>query len=248
MDDVTFGLSLRRVRLRRNERQADVAARARMSPSTYSRVERGHIATVSLTMVRSAAGALDIRVELVPRWRGGDLDRLLRGRHAAMSEAVTRQLIGSGWEVAPEVSFNHYGERGVIDLVAWHPAARTLLIVELKTEIVDVNELLGVMDRRCRIAPQAVRERGWVAHDTSAWIVVAESRTNRRRIAEFRSVLRAAFPEDGRSVAGWLSRPTRQQRALWILPDARSGTLGRNSAPIKRVRSRAPSVRAAQSQ
>jgi len=163
-------------------------------------------------------------------------------------KAVTRLLIGSGWEVAPEVSFNHYGERGVIDLVAWHPAARTLLIVELKTEIVDVNELLGVMDRRCRIAPQAVRERGWVAHDTSAWIIVAESRTNRRRIAEFRSVLRAAFPEDGRTVAGWLCRPTRQQRALWILPDARSGTLGRNSAPIKRVRTRAPSVLAGQSQ
>src|SRR3970040_3074894 len=121
-------------------------------------------------MGRAAAGALDIRVELVPRWRGGYLDRLPRGRHAAMSEAVTRLLIGSGWEVAPEVSFNHYGERGVIDLVAWRPAARTLLIVELKTEIVDVNELLGVMDRRCRIAPPAGRGGGWVAHGPAGWV------------------------------------------------------------------------------
>ena len=45
--------------------------------------------------------------------------------------------------LAPEVSFSIYGERGVIDILAWHPGRRALLIIELKTDIVDVNELVG---------------------------------------------------------------------------------------------------------
>ncbi|MEW5992035.1 MAG: hypothetical protein AB1736_11915 [Chloroflexota bacterium] len=40
MDDVAVGLALRRIRLRRNERQADVAARADVAPSTYYEIER----------------------------------------------------------------------------------------------------------------------------------------------------------------------------------------------------------------
>jgi transcriptional regulator with XRE-family HTH domain len=242
MDDIALGLAFRRVRLRMNLRQLDVARRAHCSAATVSRLERGHIAAVTVATIRAVAAALDIRVEIMPRWRGGDLDRIVHGRHASMSEAVTRRLVAGGWIVVPELSFNHFGERGVIDLVAWHPIHRRLLIVELKTELVDINELLAVMDRRCRVAPIAVRDRGWLTTDVAAWVVLAESRTNRRRLAEFSAVLRAAFPEDGRSVQGWLRRPDRVQRALWILPDGHDRNLGRNPAPTKRVRLRAPNV------
>lgn len=48
----------------------------------------------------------------------------------------------------PEVSFSIYGERGVIDLLAWHGPSRTLLVIELKTEVVDAAEMLGVLDRK----------------------------------------------------------------------------------------------------
>ena len=47
------------------------------------------------------------------------------------------------WVVRPEVSFSIYGERGVIDVLAWHPARRAILVIELKTELVDINELMG---------------------------------------------------------------------------------------------------------
>ena len=57
-----------------------------------------------------------------------------------------------GWLFAPEVSFSVYGERGVIDLLAFHPASGCLLVIELKTAIIDVNDLVGTMDRRCRLA------------------------------------------------------------------------------------------------
>lgn len=35
----------------------------------------------------------------------------------------------------PEVSFSIYGQRGVIDILAWHAATRSLLVIELKTEM-----------------------------------------------------------------------------------------------------------------
>ena len=40
--------------------------------------------------IRAIAGELDIRVDLVPRWRSGDLDRLLNRRHSTLHELVAR--------------------------------------------------------------------------------------------------------------------------------------------------------------
>ena len=85
--------------------------------------------------------------------------------------------------LAPEVSFSIYGERGVIDILAWHPGRRALLIIELKTDIVDVNDLAGSADRRRRLAPKIVAERGWDPVTVSVWVIVAPGRTNRRRVA-----------------------------------------------------------------
>ncbi|MEA2632936.1 MAG: hypothetical protein QOE66_3155, partial [Chloroflexota bacterium] len=66
-----------------------------------------------------------------------------------------------GWILAPEVSFAIYGERRVIDILAWHPGRRALLLIELKTELVDMNELLGTLDRKRRLARRIAQERGW---------------------------------------------------------------------------------------
>lgn len=241
MDDVGIGTALRRIRLRRNDRQSDVAGRAGVSRSTYSAIERGHIDRATLATLRRIGAALEARIDLSLRWRGGDLDRLLRGRHSAMSELVARMLRDAGWGVIPELSFNHFGERGVIDLVAWHAGRRALLLVEIKTEIVDLGDLLGTADRRRRLARTIARERGWLPEHIGTWIVVADSRTNRRRLAA-RELLRAAFPEDGRRVVQWLSEPTRHQAALWFLPYADASSPRRDLGPMKRVRRRRPNV------
>ena len=62
--------------------------------------------------------------------------------------------------IEPEVSFSIYGERGIIDILAWHPSRRMLLVIELKTEIVEVNEMLGTLDRRRRLAIDIARQAG----------------------------------------------------------------------------------------
>ena len=95
MDDQVVGLALRRVRLRRNERQCDVAKKAGVSASVYSDVERGNLDATTLRTLRKVAAALEIRIDVTVRWRGGELDRLINARHATMSQAVARLLVGA---------------------------------------------------------------------------------------------------------------------------------------------------------
>ncbi len=200
------------------------------------RIEQGRLASVPLGKVRAVAGALDARVDAVVRWQGGDLSRLVSARHARMHEMIASYLRGvPGWLVEPEVSFSIYGERGIIDVLAWHPTTRILLVIELKTEIVDLNEMLGTLDRKRRLAWAIAKDRKWEPVAVGTWIVVADSRTNRRTVAEHRAVLRAKLPTDGRGVAGWLRRPTGRIDALSFLPNVQGLHLGVDPAPIRRV-------------
>lgn len=242
MDDLAIGRLFRQLRIRLGWRATDVAEKARVSTATYSRIERGKIGSVRVDTLRRTAAILDVRIPLEPRWRGAALDRVLNERHAVMAEAVTRLLIDNGWEVRPEVSFSHFGERGVVDLVAWHPVHRTLLLVELKTELADVNDLLEVTGRRRRLAAVIAEPLGWRPSTVAQWVVLAPGRTNARHLANHRSMIRAAFPADGRSLAGWLANPRTPASTLWFLPNDLAARRGRTLAPTTRVRVRRPSV------
>lgn len=238
MDDQRFGSVVRAVRIRRSWRQADLAATARVSPSTISRIERGHVDGFSLATIRAVAIALDVRTELVARWRAGDLDRLLNSKHSALHEHVARFFRDDlpGWIMEPEVSFAVYGERGVIDILAWHPGRRALLVIELKTDIADVNDLVGMVDRKRRLARGIARERGWDPASVAVWVIVAGGRTNRARIAAHGAMLRAAYPTDGRAIKRWLRNPIGPCSALSMWQDLRPGSAKAVLRPIRRVR------------
>lgn len=162
----------------------------------------------------------------------------MSGRHAAMEERITAMLVAAGWVVRPEASFNSFGERGVVDLIAWHPGRRALLLVEIKTELVDPSGLLMVTDRRRRLAGVIARDSGWHPLIVAQWVVLADGRTNQRRVAEHRALLRAAFPNDGRSIPGWLREPVSSINALWFLPDATARSTGRAAQGPNRVPTR----------
>jgi len=221
------GAAFRAVRIKRGWRQIDVAERAGVNRSVVSAIERGHLERVSIGTLLAVARVLEIQVTWSTRWRAGDLDRLIAGRHARLHEGVASWFATTlpEWILAPEVSFSIFGERGIIDVLAWHPTRRALLIIELKTDIVDVNQLIGSMDQRRRLANEIARDRGWEPLTVSTWVLVAGGRTNRARLAAHRTVLRNAFPVDGRAIAGWLRRPDRSIDALsiWDRPDGKSG-------------------------
>jgi transcriptional regulator with XRE-family HTH domain len=238
MDDIRLGTAIRLVRQRRGWRQQDLATRAGVSQSFVSRIELGRVGPQSIDSVRALAAALEIRVDLVPRWRAGDLDRSLNGRHSALHESVARMFRDQlpGWILAPEVSFAIYGERGVIDILAWHPGRRALLLIELKTELVDMNELLGTLDRKRRLARRIAQERGWDPVSFSAWLIVSASRTNRRRANAHEAMLRAALPADSRTIRRWLREPVAPVGAVSFWTDIHAVGGRPSLRPIRRVR------------
>lgn len=164
---------------------------------------------MTLVDVRAVAVALDVRVELLARWRGGDLDRLMNARHSTLHESVARWFRAEypAWILAPEVTFAIYADRGAIDILAWHPGRRALLVIELKTELVDMNELVGTLDRKRRVAKQVARERGWDALSVSAWLIVTDTRTNRRHRHTHAAMLAGALPDARPAVRRWLRDP-----------------------------------------
>jgi transcriptional regulator with XRE-family HTH domain len=239
MDAPRIGRIVRAVRIKLRLRQVDVAMRAGVSASVVARIERGRLLDVSLRAVLAVCDALDIRLDMTAWWRGGDLDRMLNAKHAALSESATAFLLEQpGWEVRAEVSFNFDGERGVVDLVAWHAATRTMLLIELKTEVVDVGETIGTFDRKRRLAGRIAASLGWRAEHAACALIIREGRTNQRRVAQHSLTLRSSLPDDGRRFRAWLKAPAGRLAALAFLPDHQVLALGQGSATVRRVRMR----------
>ncbi len=231
--------AFRAVRIRRRWRQVDIADRARVSRSEVSKAECGQIDGITIATLMRIADALEVHLDLVPRWQGGELDRLLDAKHAALAERVAAELARfAGWVLAPEVSFAIYRERGRIDILAWHPATRSLLIGELKTELSDMQDTLGTIDMKRRLAKEIARQRGWYPRSASVWLVISGNRTNRRRAAAHGTILRAAFPApDGRQrLRRWLAAPVGTVAAMTFWPDTTTAGIRPGLAPIRRVR------------
>jgi hypothetical protein len=208
-----------------------------------SRIERGDLHGVPLGRLLAVASVLEADVHLDLRWRGGELPRLLNAGHAAMHEMTARLFQRRpDWLTAPEVSFSIYGERGVVDVLAFHPPTGSLLVIELKTQIVDVEGLLTAVDRYRRLAPRLARDRGWQVRSVSACVLLRDTRTNRRGVADHASVLRAAFPGDGRTLRRWLTNPVGTISALGFLSYDQHASTNARTAGVSRVRPRRLSV------
>jgi transcriptional regulator with XRE-family HTH domain len=235
VDLLRIGRVFRAVRLRRSWRQKDLAAASGVSMATIGRIEHGRSDNAELGTLAKIAAALEIKLDVRAMWRGAELDRLLNAGHAAMHEQIAVLLAAlPDWVWAPEVSFSIYGERGIIDILAFHPESGMLLIIELKTGFADVGELVGVMDRRRRLGRAIAAQRGWQAKAVSTWVVVAEGPTNRRRLSEHAGMLRHAFPVDGRRMRSWLRRPDGVTNALSFLSDSKSVSSSANGNLPKR--------------
>jgi len=237
MDDTRVGARVRAVRLRLGWRQEDVADKANVSRYTVLRVEHGRFDSLEVSTIRAVLRVLEIDLDLVARWHGGDIDRLVDEGHALLAGAVTAVLIADGWLVQPEVSFSVYGERGSIDLLAWHPATRTLLVIEIKTSLNNVEETLRRQDAKVRLAARVAHERfGWEARATASLLAMPDTTTSRRRVERHSRVLGQVFTVRGRDVRAWLKAPSGTPGLLLFLADVRPAHLRSEIAPRKRVR------------
>ncbi|MEA2608906.1 MAG: Helix-turn-helix domain [Chloroflexota bacterium] len=240
MNDTQLGALFRAVRIHLRMRQEDVARLARVSQSSVSRIERGHQATLPAVIVRTVASVLEIRLDTVPSWRGGDLERVVNARHSALHELLAERLARvDAWQSAAEVSYSIFGERGVIDRLSFHAERRMLAVFEIKADLADPAGLVSQVDRYRRLAPNIARDRGWHAGAVSCWAVIADTDTNRRRLAAHESLLRGAFPAAGRSLGAWLRDPVDRVDGLTFVA-SRGGTGARSLSAVKRVRPTRP--------
>lgn len=207
MEDQRLGRAMLVLRQRRGWRQIDLAVRAGVSQSAISDMERGHLDRYTVQAIRRTLRALDVAVALDPLWGGrGDLDRLLDADHARLTQRWADLHRRAGWEVWNEASYSIYGERGRIDQLAFHPRTATLEVAECKTGIWDVQDTLGRLDTKIRLAPRVAEERGWPVRNVVGALVVMDGTTVRRRVHEHEALF-ARYACRGRAALAWVRDP-----------------------------------------
>jgi transcriptional regulator with XRE-family HTH domain len=238
VDAIRFGLQFRGLRVHKDLRQQDVGGIAGLSRAVISRIERGLIDNLQVRWLDRAAAALGATIEIRLRWHGEQLDRLLDEAHAAIVDRTVSMLRATGWEVAVEVSFSIWGERGSIDVLAYRPSNRILLAIEVKSVVPDSQATLRDLDRKNRLAARVAADRGWEVGLVARLLVVGDSATSRRRVERLAATYEVAFPMRGRDVTSWLRAPGGAMSGLLFLPYAPRGSASRSAPGRQRVRKR----------
>lgn len=238
-----LGRIARTLRVRQRLTQVALAHRAGVSRRAVSILERGGARRLPLGAIESICGALGARADVRVLWNGPELDRLLDAAHAALCAAIKRRLERWGWLVRVEISYSRYGERGRIDLLAFHLATGILLVVEVKTAFVDVQGLLGTLDAKARLATYVAAQYGWQVRAVVPAIAFIEDRAIRDRLRRV-DTLFDRFSLRGRKAVTWLRRPREQPSGLlWFSalphPGAVPRVSGQRVYPRRQVSGRA---------
>ncbi len=231
--------AVRALRRIRRWRQVDLGERARLSRDSVSRAELGDLRGLTVGTLERLAAALGATLVVELRWQGADLDRVIDRAHAVLQAVVVSRLRSAGWVTHVEVSFNHYGDRGRCDVVGWHPRTGTVLIVEVKSRLANLQETLGHVDVKRRLGGAIAQQLGYLQpRSVAIALVLGDARTARRTV-ERHSALFDAFAVRGRSALAWVRQPTGAGvRLLWFEALPNSGEGRTNDA--QRVRTDRP--------
>jgi hypothetical protein len=161
--------------------------------------------------------------------------KLLDARHAALVGAVIEAMRGRGWEARPELTFSRWGERGSIDIFGWHPARRAVAVVEAKSTIADLQDMLSTMDRKRRLAADiAEAEPGWRPVSVGSLLALRESNLARRQVAQHMAALEAALPARTVDIRRWMRKPDGPLEGIWFLRCSDGSSTGRGrGGPIR---------------
>ena len=236
-------MAVRARRHQRGWRLVDLAAAAGVGATACSLLERGLGGRLSVRVARAIAGAVDLPLMWDIGWHRQEVDRLLDADHSALAAHLTQRLSAFGWAVRSEVSFNQYGDRGRMDLVGFHPVEGVLLIVEIKTAVVDAQAMLGALDVKARVGRTIARQLGWEARRVVPALVILDGSTARRHVRALEPLLNR-FDLRGRAAVDWLRQPILPANGLLFLTNfpSNAGSDVRR-AGRRRVRVRGPNPR-----
>jgi transcriptional regulator with XRE-family HTH domain len=219
----TFAYWCRRIRLDRGITQQELADAVGIKRGYVATLETGR-ANPSLEVVSRIADALAMEIDFVIRppivVRGHGLRDAV---HARCSGYTDRRFRDAGFETAREVEIVHARSHGWIDLLAFDPGSRTLVIVEIKTILDD----LGALERQVgwyeRSAFDAARRLGWQPARTITWLVMLASAEAEAVLRSNRVIFAQAFPIRARAAMVWMAdraKPPPWGRVLALIDPA----------------------------
>ena len=199
-----LGRALKNARVAARRTQKDLSGIAGVAPTTFSKVERGRGADVTLlvwTRVARAAGT-DLRAYLE---RATAADQPRDAVHLRAQELIARTAARGGWKAHPERALDlDPGRSRAGDMVLTR--RDELALVEVFDWLEDVGEAFRSWDRRLAtverraIALAPTGTDAMTLRASGTWVLRA-TRTNRRLVADHRTLFRARFPG---SSAAWL--------------------------------------------
>lgn len=196
--------------------QRELAHRSGLSQSTVSRLENQLLdktaVRAALRLLEAMGGGARIGIATPVILQGS---RQRDAAHATCVAYVHRRLVRAGWKVCQEVEIILGRTHGWIDLLAFHPATSTLLVIEVKTELHDLGRLQRSLSWYTREAPRAALRLGWRPRRVVGCVLLLATDGNERRLQANRAGLEQAFPCRYEALM-----------ALIYDPNSRSGTPG----------------------
>ena len=202
-----IGRALREARLGSGLRQVDIATRASISQSFYSRIERGRGGTASLEVLAACALACDAQlaafVEALP---GASLPRDIE--HIRRQEAVVVLAAAGGWRARPERPIDPTAPRSrSIDVFLERPERHEVAVVEIVDLVTDAGDAMrGHADK-----VSAIRREMGPEWRVAGLLVVRGTSRNRALIRGLSSVFAARYPA---TAGAWLKALAHQDSAM----------------------------------
>ena len=193
-----IGRSLREARIGSGRLQREIAGRAGISHSFYSRIERGGGSHVTLETLAACAIACDTQLaaflEALP---GASLPHDIE--HVRRQQAVIALAEQGGWHAMPERPIDPDARWSrSIDVMLERTVRREVAVVEIVDLIMDA----GATFRGHSDKVQALRREAGPAWQVAGLLLVRGTRRNRDLVRSLRNVIAARYP--ARSVA-WLA-------------------------------------------
>jgi transcriptional regulator with XRE-family HTH domain len=229
MSDITIDLTRSRLgtevgRVVRDARrligwsQRDLATRVGASQAAIWRLETDQPGRIDLALVEGVMEALGLRATIGIEGRHLDDRRRQRdGVHAVVNGFTARRLARLGWATATEVQIGDQQPRGWLDLLAFRPEDQSLVVEEVKTEILDMGGLQRSLSFYAREARLVAAGLGWPARSVTVLLVGLDSEAMARRLVDNRAIVEQAFPGSVPGMAAWLADPGAPVPRGWTL-------------------------------
>jgi transcriptional regulator with XRE-family HTH domain len=198
--------------------QRDLARRAGVSQAAICRIETVQAGVIDVLVIERVLGALGMRAELQVDGRHlADRRRQRDAVHARVDGFLAHRFGTDGWLTATEVEVGEGAPRGWIDLLAFRPIDRALVVDETRTDLPDIGGLQRSVAFYERAAPAAARLLGWNPTRVVVLVTVLDTAVVARRLAENRDLVSRAFPSPVARFSAWVADPSSPAPFGWTL-------------------------------